>query len=166
MKTRSLIRPIVAALALLAFACGAQASTFVISEDELNPDVFPEVADFIRTNLEGPNVPKALTDAEKRIVMRSLDTLERLIAEDPVRNRARIRTAQARVNATLAPAVAGTDDGKSDVVCRRVKRTGSSIPTTQCRPRDALARDKRNADQFLDDLGRARALQLDPTRGM
>ena len=164
MKTLLRIRPLLVALAFLAASLGAHASTFVISEDELDPEIFPAVAESIRSNLEGPNAPRALTTSEKRHVMRSLETLERLIADDPVGNRSRILTAQGRVNATLAPAASGQDDGKSDVVCRRVKRTGSSIPTTHCRPRNSINRDKENADNFIEDLNRGRALQLDPTR--
>lgn len=148
------------ALGLL-LACGAvggiaAGSTFVVTEDELHPDVFPQVADSIRANLKGPNSPRGLTRAERQQVANALDRMEAMLEEDPVRHHSRIRILQSRVNATLTPRVA-RNDARSDVVCERVKLVGSRIPTTVCSNRSERQLNEHISEEEFSRIQRAQA---------
>lgn len=130
-------------LLLAGVALSATASTFVVTEEELHPDLFPAVAGAIRANLEGPNSPQGLTRAERQRVEDSLDRMQAMLAEDPVRHHSRIRTLQRQVNTALTPRVA-QNTAQSDVVCQRVKKVGTNIPTTEC-----TSRAQRESDAYL-----------------
>jgi hypothetical protein len=137
------------ALLFLVVTGNAMGSTFAITEDELDPAIFPAVADSLRANLDGPNAPSGLSEARKADVRRSLDELEDLLLRDDGRsNSERVRGLQDRINTHLLPQVA-KNDGKSEVVCRRVKKVGSNIPTTECRTRAEMDRDEHLADEQM-----------------
>lgn len=147
-------------LAGLAISAAAAGSTFVVTEDELQPDVFPQVADSIRANLEGPNSPKNLSSGERRRVEDSLDRMEAMIEEDPVGNHTRIRNLQGQVNAILTPLVA-RNTANSNVVCERVKQIGSNIPTTVCRNRADRDADEKAAEEEIFRLRQLQSLETD-----
>lgn len=152
------------AAALLMLAMSAGASTFIVTDDELDPTVFPTVAASIRANLDGPNAPAGMTAAKRDRVLRSLDRIQSFLDDDPQRNQSRIRNEQVRLNAVLAPQVA-REDGKSQMVCQRVRPVGSNIPTTRCRSRQTIEDEQQLAQeeidrfrqlQAIDDSGRSR----------
>ncbi len=153
---RNAVITVLAGFALF-LSLNASAGTFIITEDELDADIFPQVAESIRVNLDGPDAPQGLTSAKKRDVLRTLERLEELLANNPDRTSA-IRSAQARINAALAPTVA-RNDNKSEVICRRVNKVGSNIPTTQCRTREEMEREKQLADEELQRMQQGRALR-------
>lgn len=125
----------------------AQAGTFVITEDELDPEIFPTVAESIRSNLDEISGSK-LTRAKRVVVLRSLERMERFLAEDPRRHHDRIRQDQKRVNSALLPAVAG-DGSRAQVVCRRIRDVGSHIDKTECRTRAEIDRESEAANRML-----------------
>lgn len=153
------------ALAALLLAAGqAGASTFLIEDDELDPAIFPAVAESIRANLHRAAEPRTLSAAETRRVLRSLERLEEWVAQDDFRNKGRINAERLRVNELLAPQVARSNND-AEVVCRRIRAVGSNIPTTDCRTRAQRELDKQAAQeevfrlrqlQALDDMGRTR----------
>lgn len=152
----ALFRSILTGLALVA-SFNVFADSFIVTDDELDAAVFPEVADSLRVILDSPEAPQGLSSARKRDVLRTLDRLESLVAEnDPEGNRRKIRSAQARINAALAPTVA-RNDTKSEVICRRVNKVGSNIPTTECRTREEMEREKHLADEQLQRLQQGHA---------
>lgn len=134
----------------------ASASTFVVTDDELHPQVFPLVAESIRANLEGSEAPRKFSSAERRQIEETLDRMQALIAEDPERLQRQIRNLQIRVNAVLAPAVA-RNDSRSDVVCQRVTKVGSNIPTTECTTRAQREARERNAEDEVRRLQQGRS---------
>jgi hypothetical protein len=152
---RSLNRLAAAALAT-AFACPLFASTFIITTDELEADIFPQVAESIRVNLEGPNSPPGLSSARKQDVERSLERLGKLIEDGGQPTDERVRGLQDRINSSLAPQVA-KNDGKSEVVCRRVRKVGSNIPTTECKTRRELDDEAQFAKEMIDRYQPAKA---------
>ena len=152
------------AAALLVLAMSAGASTFIVTDDELDPSVFPAVAESIRANLDGPGAPAGMTAAKRDRVRRSLDRIQAFLDDDPQRHQSRIRNEQVRLNAVLAPQVA-RQDGKSQMVCQRTRPVGSNIPTTRCRSRQAIEDEQHLAQeeidrfrqlQAIDDAGRSR----------
>jgi hypothetical protein len=151
-------RVIVLAAPLFAFAFTAQASTFIVTDDELEPDVFPAVAESIRVNLNGPSAPQGMSPAKEKRVLRSLERIQAYLDEDPQRHQSRIRNEQARLNAALAPQVA-RQGSRSDMVCERIRPVGSNIPTTRCRSRQQVEEDRVRA---LEEIDRLR--QVDITR--
>jgi hypothetical protein len=134
----------------------AAASTFVVTDEELGPDIFPQVADSIRANLDGPNAPTGLTTARKQDVLRSLQRIEEFLDEDPEGNGSKIRSEQRRINAALAPTVA-KNDGKSEVICRRIRKVGTNIPTTECRTREEMEREEQHAEAQIERWQQGRA---------
>lgn len=142
---------------LFALAMTASASTFIVTDDELAPDVFPAVAESIRANLNGPNAPQGMTASKQQRVLRSLERIQGFLDSDPERNASRIRNEQARLNAVMAPQVA-RQDGKSQVVCQRIKPIGSNIPTTRCRSRQTMEEEEYNAEVEIDRLQQMQAL--------
>jgi hypothetical protein len=147
-SSMKLQRLLVSALAI-AFCCPLFASTFIITTDELEADTFPAVANSIRANLEGPNSPPGLSSARKQDVERSLDRLERLIGDGAQPTDERVRGLQDRINSSLAPQIA-RDDGKSEVVCKRVRKVGSNIPTTECKTRREIEAEANFAKDMID----------------
>lgn len=152
------------ALPLLALTLSAGAGTFIVTDDELDPEIFPAVADSIRANLDGPNAPAGMTSAKQKRVLRSLERIEGFLADDPQRHQSRIRNEQVRLNAVLAPQVA-REDGRSEMVCQRIRPVGSNIPTTRCRSRQTIEDEEQLAQeevdrfrqlQAIDDSGRSR----------
>lgn len=143
--------------ALMAASFGAFASTFIVTEDELNAELFPEVAESIRVNLDGPNAPAGLTPAKKQQVLRSLERIQGFLDDGAEPDSRRVRSEQARLNAALAPAVA-RNDGKSDVICQRVKKVGSNIPTTVCRTRAEMEADEYAAEEELRRLNQLQSM--------
>lgn len=149
---------------LLVLAMSAGASTFIITDDELDPAVFPAVAESIRANLDSANAPAGMTAAKRKRVLRSLDRIQDLLDDDPQRHQSRIGNEQVRVNAVLAPQVA-RNDGRSQMVCERIRPVGSNIPTTRCRSRQTIEDEQHLAQeeidrfrqlQAIDDSGRSR----------
>ena len=138
-------------LSLLVASMGLPASTFVVTDDELHPDVYFQVADSIRANLQGDNAPRGLTTARRKQVLRTLDQLARYIEDDPVANASKIRNAQRRINSALLPQVA-VNDGKTDVVCRRIKRVGTHQPSTECRSRQQMEQDEFAAEDMIQRM--------------
>ncbi len=136
---------------LVLTATAASASTFIITDDELDPEIFPQVAESMRENLDGPDAPNGLTSARKQDVLRSLSRIESYLDENPDENATKIRNEQRRINAALAPTIA-KNDGRSDVVCRRIKKVGSNIPTTECRTRAEIERDQQFANEELQRM--------------
>ncbi len=135
----------------LALATPVVASTFVITDDELDPEIFPAVAESIRTHLN--QIPKSkLSGASRELVLRSLDRMERFMADDPRRHDDRIRQDQRRVNSALLPAVARDRTG-AEVVCRRVKDVGSHIHKTQCRSRQEIEAERQASMKLLTRPG-------------
>lgn len=147
-----------ALLVLCSVALSASASTFLITDDELHPEVFPAVAESIRANLQGPNAPRKLSNAERRDVQNSLARMEALIAENPRENHRRIQNLQVRLNAALAPRVA-TNDSRSDVVCQRIRKVGTNIPTTECKTRAQRELDEYVAEEELARLKQVQSLR-------
>lgn len=143
--------------ALMAASFGAFASTFILTEDELDADVFPEVAESIRVNLDGPNAPAGLTPAKKQQVLRSLERIQGFLDAGSEAKDRRVRNEQARLNAALAPSVA-RNDGKSEVVCRRTKQIGSNIPTTVCRTRAEMEAEEYAAEEELRRLNQLQSM--------
>lgn len=147
------------ALAALLLAAGhAGASTFLIDDDELDPAIFPAVAESIRVNLHRVAEPRRLSSAQERRVLRSLERLEEWIAQDDARNRGRINAERLRVNELLAPQVARSDN-KTEVVCRRIRAVGSNIPTTDCRTRAQRELDEQAAEEEIFRLRQLQSLR-------
>lgn len=126
-------------------------STFIITDDELEADLFPEVAASIRENLD--RLPsRRLSSGQRRVVLHALERMERHFSEDPDRNQWRIREDQRRVNSILAPA-ATRNDGHSAVVCKQVRDVGTRIPRTQCRSRIEIESDEFEAKRQMTKRG-------------
>lgn len=142
---------------LLFLALSASASTFIVTDDELNPEVFPAVAESIRANLDGPNAPAGMTGAKRTQVLRSLERIQGYLDDDAMRNASRIRNEQVRLNSVLAPQVA-REDGKSQMVCQRIKPVGSNIPTTRCRSRQTIEDEQYHAQREIDRLRQLQSL--------
>lgn len=139
------------AVLLACLAAPAWAGTFVITDDELDAEIFPAVAESIRVNLD--QVPRSrFSRTNRRVVLRSLERMERFFAEDPQRHDWRIRQQQRRVNSALLPAVAPDRSG-AQVVCRRVKDVGSHIHKTECRSRQEIEAERAAAHAALDRPG-------------
>lgn len=135
-------------LAMLAFTVAPlHAGTFVITDDELDAELFPAVAESIRVNLD--KVPRSrFSRANRKVVLRSLERMEHFFAEDPQRHDWRIRQEQRRVNSALLPAVAPDRSG-AQVVCRRVKDVGSHIHKTECRSRQEIEAEREAAQRIM-----------------
>jgi hypothetical protein len=142
---------------LLALAMSAGASTFLVTDDELDPEVFPAVAESIRANLDGPTAPAGMTAAKQQRVLRSLERIQGFLDDDPVRHASRIRNEQVRLNAVMAPQVA-REDGKTDMVCQRIKPVGSNIPTTRCRSRQVIEEEQFHAQREVERMSQMQAL--------
>lgn len=141
-----------AALACLLFSLPALADNpFLLTDDELHPDVFPAVAEAMVEDIHGPDAPNGLSDGDRRRVERSLERIGGWLASDPQRNQGRIAAEQRRVNAALAPRVARSH-GKSDVVCERIRPVGSNIPTTRCRSRAEIEAEREAAYRAIDRM--------------
>jgi hypothetical protein len=136
---------------LLLAALPAAASTFIVTDDELDPAVFPAVAESILANLDGANAPLGMSPAKRQRVERSLARIQEFLDDDPVRHATRIRNEQVRVNRVLAPQVA-SPDGRRDVVCQRIKPVGSHIPTTRCRDRQTIEEEQYAAQEEVYEL--------------
>lgn len=139
------------AVLLAVLAVPAAASTFIITEDELDPEIFPAVAEAIRANL-AQLPPRNLSNSRRKAVLRSLERLERYFDEDPQGHRWRIDQERVRVNSMLAPAVAENSSG-AEVVCQRVKRIGTNIPSTRCRDRLEIENEREAAQKLLTTPG-------------
>ncbi len=148
MRTRSLLQKSACSTLFIAGVGFASASTFVLTEDELDAETFPLAAESIVSNLEGSNEPNGLTSARKAQVRRSLVNIQRFLDDDAVGNHQKIRSEQKRINTALTPAVA-KDDGKSEVVCRRIMRVGTKIPSTECRTREEMEREEYLAEEVI-----------------
>lgn len=158
MKSYHTFRPALLGITLLAVSSLTFASTFIITDDELDAEIFPQVAESIRVNLDGPNAPAGLTASRKQQALRSLERIERYLAEDSHRNVNKIRNEQIRVNAALAPTVA-RNDNKSEVICRRVKKVGTNIPTTECRTRAEMEAAEQAAHEEIHRLRQLQSLK-------
>lgn len=155
MSDQSTPRSLLLGIVLAAASFNGFASTFIVTDDELEADIFPQVAESIRANLDGPNAPPGLSAANKATALRSLDRIQEYLDEGLDSDARRIRNEQARVNAALAPSVA-RNDGKSEVICHRVKKVGSNIPTTVCRTRAQMEAEEQAAEE---EIYRLRQLQ-------
>ncbi|MBX3726422.1 MAG: hypothetical protein KF823_10970 [Xanthomonadales bacterium] len=144
-----MIRTLASLAAALLISAAAHANTFLISDDELDADIFPAVAESIRANLHRAAEPRSLSRSEQRQALRSLERLEQWLAEDRPANASRIRAEQIRFNALLAPKVARSGDKSNDVVCQRVRPVGSNIPTTDCRSRAQRDLDRHAAHEQI-----------------
>lgn len=123
------------------------ANTIVLTDDLLTPELYPEAAAAIRHNMQYIS-ERTLSPAKRDVVMRSLERIERFIADDPDRHRLRIQMEQRRVNSMLTPAVA-TNTAGAEVVCRRIKDVGTNIWRTQCRTRAEIEEQKFASDELL-----------------
>jgi hypothetical protein len=130
-------------IGLFLLALPAAAQSLIVTEDELAPDRFPEVAETIRANLD----PLGLSPARHEQVLRLLQRMEARIAEDPARYHRRIRHEQKRLNSVLAPAMTVNQLG-ANVVCKPVKPVGSRIPFTECRDRLTMETEERAAESL------------------
>lgn len=157
MKTPRRLRSLLLGIALTAASFNGFASTFIVTDDELEADIFPQVAESIRANLDGPNAPQGMTASRKQQVLRSLARIEAYLEEDADKNARKIRNEQVRVNAALAPSVA-RNDNQSEVVCRRTKVVGSNIPTTVCRTRAEMEAEKHAAHEEIHRLRQLQSL--------
>lgn len=153
-----MIRTLTTLAASLLLAAGAHANTFLITDEELDPEIFPAVAESIRANLHRAAEPRTLSSAEQRKALRSLERLEQWVGQDGSRNEGRIRAEQIRFNALLAPKVARDGRAENDVVCRRIRAVGSNIPTTDCRTRAQRELDKQAAQEEIFRLQHLQSL--------
>lgn len=141
MTATTLLRLAFAGLAL--FALPAAASTFLVTDDELEPDLFPAVAESIRANLD----QVGLSSAKRTQVLRLLDRMEGHIADDPIRHHSRVRQDQRRLNAALAPELTPTHR-RAEVVCQQIRPVGSKIPVTRCRDRQTIEDEHHEAQRL------------------
>lgn len=136
-----------AALLLAFFAGQAAANTILITDDELDAGVFPVVAESIRANLD-LLASRDLPPARRRVVLRSLENMERYFDEDPEGHRWRIGQERLRINSMLAPAIA-RNHPDAQVVCQRVKRIGTHIRSTRCMTRIEMELEQHAAVSLL-----------------
>jgi hypothetical protein len=123
------------------------ANTIVLTDDLLTPEHYAEAAEAIRHNMQF--IPdRDLSSNRRDVVLRSLDRIERFMADDPDRHRFRIQMEQRRINTMLMPAVA-KDTANAEVVCQRIKDVGSHIVRTQCRSRHEIELEKYAAQELL-----------------
>lgn len=147
-----IFRRLLAALTGIAFALPALADNpFLLTDDELEPALFPAVAEAMLEDIHGPNAPTGLSEGDRRRVERSLERIGEWLASDPERYKGRIEAEQRRVNAALAPKVARSH-AKSDVVCERIRPVGSNIPTTRCRSRAEIEAEREAAFREIDRM--------------
>jgi hypothetical protein len=145
MNTRALC---LALPGLLLVALTATAQSLIVTEEELAPDRFPDVAAQIRDNLD----QIGLSSARREQVLQLLQRMETRIAEDPERHHWRIRQEQRRLNTALGPDLTVNERG-AKVVCRRIRPVGSKIPITECRDRQTIETEQDAAVRMLDRAG-------------
>ena len=139
-------------------AANCHANSFLLTNDELTPEAFPTAARAIRAVLQDPNAPVDVTAARKQQVINSLERIGGYLASEPHRHVNRIHREQLRINSALAPQVA-KNDGRSDVVCKRVKPVGSNIPQTVCRSRSQMKDQQYAAQNLADELRQLQSLE-------
>lgn len=154
----TLLRPILVLLALTLFSLNTVAGTFIVTDDELDAEIFPQVAESIRVNLDGPNAPQGMTPAKRQQAMQILDRIENYLVDDPDGSSRKVRNEQARLNALLAPTVA-RNDSRSEVICQRRKKVGTNIPTTVCRTRAEMEAEEYAAEEELARLKQLQSLR-------
>lgn len=154
---RSLILATVLAGALCAVPLSANGLN-ALAEADLAPERFPAVAAELRTQLDGSG-GHGLSNGQRARVLQSLSRIEDWLAEDASGNQPRIHAEQRRINALIAPQVAGTrGNDRGNLVCKRVRPVGSNIPTTECKTREQLAAEQEAAREALSDEQRRRSL--------
>lgn len=138
----------IAGLAMLLATFGAYASDApFVSDEALDPAVFPQVADQIRaemTALDGAYVK--LSNGDKRRVNRALDRIAEQLGSGGNRDTQRIAGLQYQINSMLAPQVHSASSG-SEIICRRVKKVGSNLRETQCKTRAELDAEAREIEE-------------------
>ena len=130
---------VVAAMSVICSSM-ANANSFIINDDDLDPAILPAVANHIRTNIDHPEF-RSLTPARKGELLSSLSTLESLVADgnNSRSSKRRIRNLQADINATMAVNLA-KNTSSSEVTCIRVRKVGTKIPELECKSREQRQR--------------------------
>jgi hypothetical protein len=139
---------VLTALADVVLAAGAQ--RMFIHDDDLSAERVVEAVARVRAGLDSPGAP-VLGEVEKSKLEHVLDQLVSLYRDDSPRRRSRAASLQQQANTILMPLIASNDSG-NDMVCQRVFRVGTKIPSVECRTRAERAREQSEAAETISRM--------------
>jgi hypothetical protein len=139
---------VLATLADAVLAAGMQ--PMYIHDDDLRAERVVEAVARVRAGLDSPGAP-VLGEVEKSKLDHVLDQLVSLYRDDSPRRRSRAASLQREANSILMPLIASNDSG-NDMVCQRVVRVGTKIPSVECRTRAERAREQSEAAETISRM--------------
>lgn len=154
----SLLRSLLIVCALFSLGSAVASTGSRLATQDLTIEAFPAAAESIRTDLADPDgVYADMGEQRRRQVEAALFEIGQLLAGNgnDRSSRRQIEDLQQEINTALASngaasaSVARSD--RSELICRREKRSGSNIPEVVCRKRDELEQSAQQARDMVRD---------------
>lgn len=134
-------------LGISQFALATEAPRPYIHDEDLSADRVVDAVARVRASFT-PQGAQRLSGTQQSELNQILDRLVSLYQEDAKPGHSTARSLQRQANSILMPHVATNDSG-NDVVCQRVVRVGTKIPSVECTTRAEREREQVAAGEAI-----------------